>query len=214
MLSLIAGATLHCGAWVSHRSCFLWWSTGSRPPGFSSCSAQASLIHVGSSWTRDQTRVSCIGRWILYQWATRGTSKIHSLSLTFDSLNVSWRRSFGMCLGCCLSFTDLYIQFLPWVWEILRYYLNSLLPSQAFLSEIVITLMSHFLRESDNSQNFLILKYLISLSSSSCIISRFVLKLTNSFFHTVCSISDAFSNTFLISFIELFSSRICLVLFC
>ena len=24
----------------------------------------------GSSWPRDQTRVSCIGRWILYHWAT------------------------------------------------------------------------------------------------------------------------------------------------
>ena len=56
-----------------------------------------------------------------------------------------------MCLGCSLSFTDLCIQFLPQVWEILRYYLNSPLPSEAFLSEIVITLMSHFLKESDNS---------------------------------------------------------------
>ena len=25
----------------------------------------------GSSWIRDQTHVSCIGRWILYHWATR-----------------------------------------------------------------------------------------------------------------------------------------------
>ena len=27
--------------------------------------------HVGSSWTRDQTSISCIGRQILYHWATR-----------------------------------------------------------------------------------------------------------------------------------------------
>ena len=27
--------------------------------------------HAGSSWIRDQTHVSCIGRWILYHWATR-----------------------------------------------------------------------------------------------------------------------------------------------
>ena len=27
--------------------------------------------HVGSSWTRDQTRVSCIGRQTLHLWATR-----------------------------------------------------------------------------------------------------------------------------------------------
>ena len=26
---------------------------------------------MGSSWTRDRTHVSCIGRWILYHWATR-----------------------------------------------------------------------------------------------------------------------------------------------
>ena len=27
--------------------------------------------HVGSSWIRDQTPISCVGRWILYHWATR-----------------------------------------------------------------------------------------------------------------------------------------------
>ena len=26
---------------------------------------------MGSSWTRDWTRISCIGRWILHHWATR-----------------------------------------------------------------------------------------------------------------------------------------------
>ena len=29
------------------------------------------LRHVGSSWIRDRTRVSCIGGWILYHWAIR-----------------------------------------------------------------------------------------------------------------------------------------------
>ena len=28
---------------------------------------------TGSSWPRDQTCISCIGRWILYHWATRKT---------------------------------------------------------------------------------------------------------------------------------------------
>ena len=28
-----------------------------------------------SSWPKDQTRVSCISRWILHHWATRGTLK-------------------------------------------------------------------------------------------------------------------------------------------
>ena len=38
-----------------------------------SCGAQglADLWHVGSSRTRDETCVSCIGRQILYHWATR-----------------------------------------------------------------------------------------------------------------------------------------------
>ena len=30
----------------------------------------------GYSWPRDQTHVSCIGRWILYHWATRIVSRI------------------------------------------------------------------------------------------------------------------------------------------
>ena len=29
------------------------------------------LQRVESSWTRDQTPVPCIGRWILYHWTTR-----------------------------------------------------------------------------------------------------------------------------------------------
>ena len=49
------------------------------PPGFSVCGISqarilewvASSLSRGSSWFRDQTRVSCIGRWVLYCWATR-----------------------------------------------------------------------------------------------------------------------------------------------
>ena len=33
--------------------------------------ALASLRYEGSSWIRDQPHVPCIGRWILYHWATR-----------------------------------------------------------------------------------------------------------------------------------------------
>ena len=53
-------------------------------PGFSGCRAQAlgtaapwwwmalvAPLHVGSSSIRERTCVSCIGRWILYHWATR-----------------------------------------------------------------------------------------------------------------------------------------------
>ena len=58
----------------------LLWSTGSRCVGFSSCSTWAqwlwltglvALRNMGSSWTRDQTHVPCIGRWILNHCATR-----------------------------------------------------------------------------------------------------------------------------------------------
>ena len=62
-----------CGAQASH------WG------GFSCCRARgagrvgsvvaappaAAPRSVGSSWTRAWTHVSCIGRWILYHWATR-----------------------------------------------------------------------------------------------------------------------------------------------
>ena len=61
------GATLHCSTRASHCSGFsscgaqavgsrtqLWWRMGlAAPP------------HVESSQTRDQTRIPCIGRWIL-----------------------------------------------------------------------------------------------------------------------------------------------------
>ena len=32
----------------------------------------------GSSWPRDRTRVSCIGRWILFHWVMRETQKVKS----------------------------------------------------------------------------------------------------------------------------------------
>ena len=37
----------------------------------------------GSSWSRDGTRVSCIGRWIPYHWVTRGAPYIYTCSLFF-----------------------------------------------------------------------------------------------------------------------------------
>ena len=35
------------------------------------CMGLDALQRVESSWTRDQTPVPCIGRWILYHWTTR-----------------------------------------------------------------------------------------------------------------------------------------------
>ena len=86
-----------CGAWAS----FPWgmwnlskpgmesvfpalagWFLSTVPPGKYQCSfclfvcflrrtGLIALWHVGSSWIRDWTHVSCIGRRILHQWATR-----------------------------------------------------------------------------------------------------------------------------------------------
>ena len=39
----------------------------------------------GSSWTRSQIHVSCIGRWILYHWATRG-----ALNLLYLNFFIWW----------------------------------------------------------------------------------------------------------------------------
>ena len=59
-------ATLCCGAWASHCggfSCCGAWALGVR--------ASVAPLHVGSSQTRAQTCVPCIGRRILNHCATR-----------------------------------------------------------------------------------------------------------------------------------------------
>ena len=100
----------------SLRWLLLLRSTASRRVGFSSCSAQASVVaasrisscntwapghtglvalrHVGSSQTRDQTRVPCIGRWILNHCATREvpTLTFFKTFLGGTSLVVQWLR--------------------------------------------------------------------------------------------------------------------------
>ena len=86
---------LHCCVWAFSScgkrgllsSCSMWTS---HCYGFSCWEAQALSVwasvdvahglscptHVGSSWTRDRTRVPCIGRRILNHWATReGSSR-------------------------------------------------------------------------------------------------------------------------------------------
>ena len=75
------GFSLVCGEQGLLSSCDAWASVvaehglsnyGSQAleHRLNSCSAQA-LLHVGFSWTRVQTCVTCIGRQILYHWATR-----------------------------------------------------------------------------------------------------------------------------------------------
>ena len=67
------------------------WSTGSRREDSVVChTALVALQHVGSSWTRDQISVSCIGRWILNNWITReGPGQ---LNLTEVTLCDFWSR--------------------------------------------------------------------------------------------------------------------------
>ena len=81
-LSLVAASGGYFSLWCvgfSLRWLLLLWRSGSRRAGFSSCGAQAQWLwctglvaprHVGSSWTRDQTRVPCIVRRILNHFAT------------------------------------------------------------------------------------------------------------------------------------------------
>ena len=80
-----AGATLHCGAWVSHcggLSCCGAWALGTRAQQLwlEGSRAQAQQLwrkglvapqHVGSSQTRARTCVPCIGRQILNHCAVR-----------------------------------------------------------------------------------------------------------------------------------------------
>ena len=76
------------------------------------------LRHVGSSWIRDQTSVSCIGRQILYHWITREAPTFHFWAVTWsdryrrgrvDRATSSMQtcvQSFGKssCPGWCLPF--------------------------------------------------------------------------------------------------------------
>ena len=100
-LSLVAASRGHsllrC-AGFSLRWLLLLRSTGSRRMGFSNCGAQAQQLqlagsraqaqqlwrtgsvaprHVGSSQTWAQTRVPCIGRWILNHGTTREAPKFY-----------------------------------------------------------------------------------------------------------------------------------------
>ena len=83
----------------SFRWLLLLQSTGSRRAGFSSCSTQAQQLwltglvaprHVGSSWTRAQTRVPCIGRRILNHCATREALVIVFKFIKPDSKITDW----------------------------------------------------------------------------------------------------------------------------
>ena len=47
------------------------WLPGSRAEAQQLRQGLVAPRHVGTSWIRDRTHVSCIGRWILNHWTTR-----------------------------------------------------------------------------------------------------------------------------------------------
>ena len=97
------GATLCCGAWTSLCN------------GFSRCGALlqdawasiavthaaylAALLQVGSTWTRDQTCVVCIGRWILNHWTTREALCVYFIHIyTYTHLCMAQSQQNGFML--------------------------------------------------------------------------------------------------------------------
>ena len=66
------GSSLVASSGASSCSAFSLRGKGCRHAGFSSWGLQAWFLPAcGSSWTRGQTRVPCIGRWILVHCTTR-----------------------------------------------------------------------------------------------------------------------------------------------
>ena len=87
------GLLSSCGVWSSHCSGFSWLqSTGLVVP-----------QHVGSSPTRDRTRVSCVGRWIL-NCTTRQASNASFYSHPCSNATSSERPSLSTLYKYTLSF--------------------------------------------------------------------------------------------------------------
>ena len=72
-MSLLHGLLSRCCAQASHCSSFSYCRALTLGHLGSIVMAPwlSHSVAVGSSQTRDRTRVSCVGRWILYHWATR-----------------------------------------------------------------------------------------------------------------------------------------------
>ena len=90
----------------------------------------------GSSWHKDQTHVSCIGRWILYHWATKearsGTAQPKWLLFLWKcrgdllSLHKCWMRIASKCKA-----------------ELSSHLLDEESNSFTFIAEIIIACLSH-----------------------------------------------------------------------
>ena len=78
--SLVAASGGHspaelCGFSLGGFCCCREQGYGHRDPQYLWYPGLVAPSYVGSSQTRDRTQVSCIGRWILYHWATREAQK-------------------------------------------------------------------------------------------------------------------------------------------
>ena len=62
------------------------------------------LWHVGSSWTKDRTRVPCIGRWILNHWTTK---KVLEFSPFLRLINIPLYQEATVSLSIPLLLLDL-----------------------------------------------------------------------------------------------------------
>ena len=79
---------------LSLQGLLLLWGTSSRVQAqYLWCLSLVAPSNVGFSWTRDQTHVLCIGRWIPNHWATREV-----LTKNFETVQKSehWRQHFSM----------------------------------------------------------------------------------------------------------------------
>ena len=77
-----------CGKWASHCGSFFLWLPGSRAePQMLRFMGLVAPWDVVSSRIRDWTHVSCIGRWILNLWATRGADGFSCLSVLRTNIN-------------------------------------------------------------------------------------------------------------------------------
>ena len=105
-----------CGLLTAEASLVAWSEHGLQACDLSSCSSRAlehrlssfgtgtslPLQHVGSSWTRNGTHVSCIGRWVLYHWTTRKAPSNSSLERNINSQNLKFTCVHAqLCLTRC-----------------------------------------------------------------------------------------------------------------
>ena len=94
---------------ISH--CFeIPWTTAHQASVYGICQARtlegvAVPFFRGSSWPRDWTRVSCIGRRVLYHWTTRetdhgGSTSVHEFGDMWSGKH--WRYELGDCISVLL----------------------------------------------------------------------------------------------------------------